>query len=139
MTQDDVHIGPLVKRLSETLDRVANNKMRELGVSTSQMRVLIDLSMSETGTLSLKELQESAHVSQPTMWGIVRRLKEKGLVVSEAAASRAKSVRLTEDGERIIVEGRRFMVEDEERLLSVLDADERETFARLLAKVCAAL
>lgn len=139
MAQDDVHIGPLVKRLSETLDRMANNKMRELGVSTSQMRVLIDLSMSETGTLSLKELQESAHVSQPTMWGIVRRLEEKGLVVTEAVVSRAKSVRLTEDGERVIVEGRSFMVEDEERLFSILDADERETFTRLLAKVCAAL
>lgn len=136
---DDARVGSLVKRLSETIDRSENNKMRALGVSSSQLRVLIDLARGEKGGLSLRELQERAHVSQPTMWGIVRRLEGKGLVASETAGARAKSVRLTEEGERVVVCGRAFVDEEERHLLDALDADERETFVRLLAKVCSAL
>ena len=122
--QDGIVYQPPTRRLAERIDGP---------------HPLIDLARSEKGVLSLRELQERAHVSQPTMWGIVRRLEEKGLVASETAGARAKSVHLTEEGERVAVCGRAFADEEERRLLDALDADERETFARLLAKVCAAL
>ena len=135
MDTTDVNVGYLIKRLSEALDRNANNLMRPLGVSISQMRVLTEIEESPRGYLSLKELEQKIGVSQPTIWGIAKRLEEKGLVEVVPDVSRSKLLKVTEAGLETRMEGMKIMDESEAILTKGFDEGEVHTLSSLLARV----
>lgn len=134
MDTTNANVGYLIKRLSEALDRNANNLMRPLGVSISQMRVLTEIDESPKGYRSLKELEQKIGVSQPTIWGIAKRLEEKGLVEVVPDVSRSKLLKLTEAGHETRMEGMKIMDESEAILIRGLDDQEARTLSSLLAR-----
>jgi DNA-binding MarR family transcriptional regulator len=89
------------------------------------------------GPTTLGGLARAEQVTAPTMSKLVDALEREGLVTRQAAERdrRAVVVAATEDGERILVEGRRRRIDELARLFEELSRDELETLAQAAAIV----
>ena len=127
----------LIKQINDLMEKNANNTLRTEDLTMSQIGVLIALDQAYEKTLSMKELKEHFAVSQPTMFGTVRRLEMKKLVTTheDPEDGRAKLVRLTDAGKEKCDSGYVHMDNAEEQLLNALDKEEREHFRVLLEKI----
>ena len=129
--------GFYIKRIDNALEKEANSNLQALNLTMQQNRVLIHLAHAPERTLSLKALEEHFCAAQSTVAGLVSRLERKGLVepLSDPSDRRIKLVRLTEEGARLYAASRQNVVESEERLTSLLTAEEKQTLLACLKKV----
>lgn len=127
----------LIKQINDSMEKDANNDLREKDITMSQCSLLMVLSKSENMSLSMKELEKILRVSQPTVVGIVNRLSHKNLVVSYGSEhdKRIKMVRITDEGLAIVQRTESDMENAELRLVDGLNEDEKKEFQRLLRKV----
>ncbi|MBQ9067292.1 MAG: MarR family transcriptional regulator [Clostridia bacterium] len=79
MACHDYDLPSLLKVISEQCDRAANQSMRTLDVTASQIRALVYL-YKEDGPRTQKEIRNDLQVSQPSVVGLVQRLLQKGYV-----------------------------------------------------------
>lgn len=129
--------GWFIKRIDNALEKEANQNLQELNLTMQQNRVLIQLAHAEGYTLSLKALEERFGAAQSTVAGLVSRLEKKGLIeaATDPADRRVKLARLTEDGIRLHAMSRQKVVDSEDRLTSLLSAEEKEQLLTCLKKV----
>lgn len=129
--------GKLIKQISDEMQKNANNAMRSLDMTMSQFGALLEIHQAPERQKSLKELEQSLHVAQSTVAGIISRLEQKGFVEAfgDAADRRVKLVRITPAGCECVADAEKDMVQAEQRLLSALTETEREIFYVLLQKV----
>lgn len=130
-------VAPQIKCLSERIERRANSELAQLGITLSQMRVLVTLYYSREGIYSLKELEGIFDFSQQTIAGLVARLEKKELLerIMDQQNRRVKKVRITEMGKAVAEKAQREAAETEQWLLEGLEAEEREALRQLLLKV----
>ena len=124
------------KKISEKLEKRANETARKREFTFSQGKVLLYLHKCE-GEANMKDIERFLDCSHATVSGLVSRLEEKGLVSLEQNESdrRAKIVKLTEkewSNFRAMQEHRRAM---EALLLQGFDDTEREIFLSYLKRV----
>lgn len=133
--------GPLIKQISNEMQRNANNYMRAQGLTIVQFEALLELDCTPEKQLPLKELERRLHVAQSTTAGIVSRLEQKGFVegLSDAGDKRVKVVRITPAGMKIIQLSEHNMIRAEDALLAGLTETERGIFLTLLKKICDSL
>lgn len=136
MMQSD-SCGKLMKLISDEMRKNANNAMRSQDMTMSQFSALLELNQAPEKQRSLKELEQSLHVAQSTVAGIISRLEQKGFVEAfgDAADRRIKLVRITPAGCECVVNAEKDMAQAEQKLLSALTETEREIFYVLLQKV----
>lgn len=129
--------GKLIKLISDEMRKNANNAMRSQDMTMSQFSALLELNQAPEKQRSLKELEQSLHVAQSTVAGIISRLEQKGFVEAfgDAADRRIKLVRITPAGCECVVNAEKDMAQAEQKLLSALTETEREIFYVLLQKV----
>jgi len=127
-------IGILLKQINDALGKDANNKLKKDNLTISQIRFLSYMMESGKERVSLKELEKVFQVSQPTVAGIIKRMKEKGLVktVQNQEDTRAKDVILSSAGRKMMEEGKRGRDRMEEVLLSGLKPAEQKELRRML-------
>lgn len=129
--------GLLIKQISDQISKTSNNELREDNITLSQLRCLEYIHENPKEKIPLKELEAHFHISQPTLAGLISRLCQKGLVVTETSEinSRAKTVSLTHTGENMFLkfDERRGLMENS--LLASLTDTEKQTFYDLLKKV----
>lgn len=137
MEPDQRHIGRLIKQIDNALRRQVDNDMRPWGITMSQMRVLIELRQTSDGTLTFKELERALGVAQSTVWGLVVRLENKGLVQSLGSSddARVKVAHITDVGLDLCERSCQRMLEHERQLTSSLSDEETETLLDLLERV----
>lgn len=137
MATSDRTAGNLFREIDDELERRANAQLRPSGLTLSQMGVLMRLRDAPDGIMTVSELAERLHVSQPTASGLVNRLEQKGLVrvLGDTSDRRVRNVLVTSEGRRLCAEGDGHMRATEERLLRGLAPDERAEFLCLLARV----
>lgn len=130
-------VAELIKQINDELEKDANNGMRSKGITMAQFGMLFNLYESESGKLSMKELETRLHVAQSTAAGIASRLEAKGLIESSGSSEdkRIKIVSITAQGKKLCGNCEIHMNEAEEHLLHALSDDERETLSELLLKV----
>lgn len=130
-------VAPQVKRLSERIERRANSDLAQLGITLSQMRVLMTLYESREGVYSLKELEGVFDFSQQTIAGLVSRLEKKGLLerTVDGQDRRVKKVRITETGKDVAQKAQNQVTDTEQWLLEGLSEEEQEALKQLLLKV----
>ncbi|NLD36633.1 MAG: MarR family transcriptional regulator [Desulfatiglans sp.] len=135
--KEKIYIGIIIKQIHDALERMANRELKEKDLTVSQMRVLWALKNSESGSLTLKELEKLLRNSQPTTLGIAKRLEEKGFVKGEFDSSdkRIKFVKLAPKGEEVCQDSHVHMDETEEKFLKGLTKGERTLFTELLIKI----
>lgn len=129
--------GLLIKQISDQISKTSNNELREDNITLSQLRCLEYIYENSKEKVPLKEIESHFHISQPTLAGLISRLSQKGLVLTETSEknSRAKTVSLTHIGKDLFLkfdERRDFM---ENSLLNTLTDTEKQTFYELLIKV----
>lgn len=133
--------GKLLKQINDELTKNANNAMRSQDMTVAQLDALMELDKASGKQRSLKELEQSLHVAQSTVVGIVSRLERKGLVEAfgDAADRRVKLVRITPAGSECIANAKQFMLDEEKKILSGLTETEQGIFLVLLQKVHSSL
>lgn len=119
-------VGTLLKMLADAIDRKSNMALQEMGMTRSQIHVLLRLEQAEDNTLSFTKLKNQLGVAQPTAWGLVRRLEAKGMVqtLPNPNDGRSKLVEMTEQGHDIFQHAYVLMGKTEEALISGLDEQE---------------
>lgn len=129
--------GFLIKQIHDCIARYADNDLRNSGLTLMQNRVILSLHMSSNNTKSLKELEKEFNVSQPTMAGIIRRLCNKGYVITfgDALDKRIKHVQLTSSGIDCYNDAQKHIDKMEAKLLSNLSEEEQIQLRQLLLKV----
>lgn len=141
MDEKLLNTGRLLKQITDQLEKKANNNLREIGLTVSQLNVLRHLYHAPDGRLTMKEVEKKLHVAQSTATGIAMRLELKGLVTARGDASdhRIKVIEITEEGRSVCLKAKTFIMETETRLLGALDEEERDHFVEMLKKVRDAL
>lgn len=129
--------GLLIKQISDHISKTANNELRADNLTLSQLRCLEYIYESPKDKIPLKEIEAHFHISQPTLAGIIARLTQKGLLITEIseANARAKTASLTPMGNGLFhtFDERRETMEN--RLLASLSEEEKVDFYNLLKKV----
>jgi DNA-binding MarR family transcriptional regulator len=110
----------IIKWLAVVMEQTVNQAISEQDLTMSQGAVLFQLVNAPEGILSLKELERKVNLSQPVALGIVKRLEEKGFVVSTVNPKdrRAKNIQITEPGRQHLAAAR-----------AIMDRTERDLFA----------
>jgi DNA-binding MarR family transcriptional regulator len=133
-----MHVIGRISRLAAELDPLLAPVFTARGLGDGEFDVLATLRRSgEPFELSPGDLGASMMVTSGAVTKRVDRLERSGLVtrrVSEVDA-RARLIKLTAKGRKVVDEAVVEHVANEERLLSGLSAQERETLAGLLRKV----
>ena len=127
----------LLKQVQESVKKEANNELRKQGLTSSQAQMLMALYEADQHCLSLKQMEKSFQVSQPTIVGIVKRLEQKGYVESHnfAGDKRVKIVAITEDGIAKLSEGKAAMDKVQNRWFQGLSEEEQTQFRTILEKI----
>lgn len=126
--------GFMIKKITEILEKRANNVLQTHNLTIAQAHVLAILYHTEGHTCSLKELEKHFHVAQSTIAGTVSRLEKKELVVgfTDLDDRRVKMIRLTPMGKIRCLESKQDIRETERLMISNLTAEEAREFNRLL-------
>ena len=129
--------GLLIKQISEQISKTANNALRADNLTLSQLRCLEYIHKNPKDKVPLKEIEAYFHISQPTLAGIISRLCQKELILTETSEinSRAKTVSLTPAGERLFLSFDERRDTMESSLLASLTDTEKHTLYELLKKV----
>lgn len=131
-----IDVGVLIKNISDAIETNANTELAEFDLTVSQYRYL-EYIQDNGGCASAKDIRDRFKVSQPTVAGILKRLRAKGYLVSEVSKDdeRAKNLSITAAGENIVNRAGTHKNSTEERILSELSDAERKTIKELLLKV----
>lgn len=126
--------GELIKQIDDGMKKQINSDLKKYDLTFSQMSVLAILNSEETKSLTMKEIEQKLRVAQPTVAGIVKRLKEKDFIQVRVVQGdgRMKVVTLTEKGKACCQASKEDIMNTEERLLSGFSTGERRLLFTML-------
>lgn len=125
--------GHLIRRLQQLSTQVFQRETRAAGFDlTSVQFAALDALHANPG-IEQAQLATLIAYDRATIGGVVDRLERKGLIQREVSPAdrRARLVSLTEAGERQVEEMTPVVEALQERILGMLDAEDRATFLRL--------
>ena len=132
-------LGNLIKHLNKMFEQQINENMFSVNVTRSQMEVLVYTYIKNKNGIEVNQvdLEKDLNLKNPTVTGLISRLEKKGYMKREKSSKgpNYKSVLITDEGVRIIEEGKRITDNVEKEMFSVLDKDEKKELTRLLQKV----
>ena len=77
---EEKYFGPLMKKISEEMDRRANMEIKKYNLTLMQTRIILFLAGKEAKTVTQKELENFLRVSHPTTVTIVKSMEAKKIV-----------------------------------------------------------
>lgn len=91
-------IGFLIKQINNIFEKDLNEKLKKLGITSSQCAVLDYLFHTSKEEVSQRDVERHLCLKNPTVTGLLKRLDEKGyiLCVPNAKDKRKKNIYLTE-------------------------------------------
>lgn len=91
-------IGFLIKQINNVFEKDLNEKLKKLGITSSQCAVLDYLFHTSKEEVSQRDVERHLCLKNPTVTGLLKRLDEKGyiLCVQNAKDKRKKNIYLTE-------------------------------------------
>ena len=129
--------APLIKMISDNLEKRINNELKKYDITFSQIRVLFLIYYSKDKIYTLKEIENAFHVSQQTIAGIVKRLEEKNLIYGfmDEEDKRIKRIKITKEGDELVGNIQREFVETKKIISKCLDEEEGKVLINLLQKL----
>lgn len=133
----DCDVIGTIKTLDAKLRRKAEKWPGINNLSVSEMDVIIALDKEKDKKLELKEIEARMFAPQSTIFGIVKKLEQKGMVELGGSSDdkRIRIASLTEKGIDFCRRSEDDRLEDEALLLSGLTEEEKLIFTVLLKKV----
>lgn len=91
-------IGFLFKQVNNLYEKELNNRLRGLGLTSSQCEVLDFLLQSSKDQVTQRDVERALNLKNPTVTGLLKRLDEKGFILSIPSGKdrRCKNIYLTE-------------------------------------------
>jgi MarR family transcriptional regulator for hemolysin len=125
----------LISRAAHLLARLADTRLRDIGLATAQFPVF--LALKDGARLSQKELARFAGVEQPSMAQLLARMERDGLISREAdpADKRSSLIALTEKALGLLAPGRAILRQGNQEALAGFNEDDVEKLAELLRRV----
>jgi MarR family transcriptional regulator for hemolysin len=125
----------LINRAAHMLARLADARLRHLGLATAQIPVFVAL--KDGARLSQKELARLAGVEQPSMAQLLARMERDGLIRREAdpADRRSSLILLTDKALALIAPGRAVLARGNREALAGFSEDEIEMLTDMLRRV----
>lgn len=125
----------LISRAARFLWRLADSRFRELGISASQIPVLVALKNGEK--LSQKELTRIAEVEQSSMAQLLGRMERDGLIVREVDPRdrRSSLVSLSSKAVERLLPGRGVLFRGNDEAMAGFSKEDSELLASLLRRV----
>ena len=99
MEKQNQPIGFIVKQINNVYEKELNERLRKIGITSSQCAVLDYLFRTSKEEVSQRDVEKNLNLKNPTVTGILKRLDEKGyiLCVPNANDRRKKNIYLTEN------------------------------------------
>lgn len=130
-------LGFIVKQINNIYEKNLNERLKKLGITSSQCAVLDFLFYTNEDEVSQRDVEKALSLKNPTVTGILKRLDEKGFIlcVPNAKDKRKKKIYLTEKAYDIQrrMEANRRKLDDE--LTKGMTQKEIAAFTRGLEKV----
>ena len=128
------YFGPIIKKISEEIERKANEEIKKYRLTLTQGKIILFLSESPNKHATQKELEEYLQVSHPTTVTIVKSMTAKKMVETSFDDSdrRMKNVKLIWGNEEIYKELRKNAEKIEDSLLIGFSEEEKELFLSFL-------
>lgn len=122
------------------LERVMHPQFARFGISASQWAALRTLHRAEIegqDNLRITDLSDRLLIRPPSVTGVIDRLVRSGLVVRDPSPDdlRARQVRLTPQGRRLVKELTQVYAEQVDRALGGLHPDDQTELQRLLGRL----
>jgi MarR family transcriptional regulator for hemolysin len=129
----------LINRLARSLLKPVDDRLREVGISTSQLPVLVAL--KDGSKLTQKELAELADVEQSSMAQLLGRMERDNLVMREASTTdrRSSLISLTKHARQLLEPGRVVLKGIDQDVCAVLSKEEKEVLVSLLQRLIASV
>lgn len=91
-------LGFMFKQINTIYEKEFNNRLRKFGITSSQCVVLDYLFGSSKEAVTQRDIEKALSLSNPTVTGILKRLEEKGFILSVSSNKdkRCKNIHLTE-------------------------------------------
>ena len=91
-------IGFMVKQINNVFEKDLNEKLKTIGITSSQCAVLDYLFHTSKDEVNQRDVERHLSLKNPTVTGILKRLDEKGFIlcVPNATDKRKKNIYLTE-------------------------------------------
>lgn len=91
-------IGFMFKQINNIYEKEFNNRLRTLGITSSQCAVLDYLFESRKEEVTQRDIEKGLSLKNPTVTGLLKRLEEKGFVLTVPSNKdrRCKNIYLTE-------------------------------------------
>ncbi len=90
-------IGFLFKQINNVYEKEFNNRLRKLGITSSQCEVLDFLLQSSKDQVTQRDIERALNLKNPTVTGLLKRLDEKFILsVPSGKDKRCKNIYLTE-------------------------------------------
>jgi DNA-binding MarR family transcriptional regulator len=139
MADDELSMGYLMHWGGRLLRRLADRRLKPLGLSSAHLPVINALARDEP--LSQKALAEIASIEQPTMAAMLSRMERDGIVTRrpDPADRRSALFALTPQTRRRLGAVRAAVEEVNREALRGLPADERRGFRRQLQTMIEAM
>lgn len=133
---EEKYFGPIMKKISEELDRKVNMQIKKYNLTLTQARVIIFLAKNVGKMVTQKELEDYLQVSHPTTVTIVKSMEAKKMVKTffDDADRRMKNVKLIWGNETIYSELEENAEKMELKLLAGFSEKEKEQFYAFLCK-----
>lgn len=125
----------LLHRAGQCAGDIFQSELAEGGLTPRQFAVLLTVSQNEG--LSQTNLVDRTGIDRSTLADIIRRMIKKGLLQRRRTKedARAYAVRLTDEGSRVLKAADPLARKVDDRVLAVLNAQERERFLQDLNKI----
>ncbi len=119
----------------EVLNQIAERSIEETGLGLTDFAALEAL--LHKGPLTITEIHGKVPLALGSMTAAVDRLEKKGLIIGTAAQDdrRAKLLKLTAEGKRVVEEGFSRHAAELESAMTVLNQSERRELHGLLKKL----
>ena len=137
MFQINEYFAPLIKMMSEAIERKTNILLKEYGVTSGQIHILVVLSTMENNECTLKKLEKIFSFSQAAIAATASRLETKGFVEGYVKEDdkRVKYVRLTTKGEQVVEVAQNKLLNMQKELFSDFSEEEQKQFMSYLQKM----
>lgn len=133
----ETHVGFYLKKISEKLEKRANEEGRKKDITYSQGKILWYLHRSADEKVYMKDIEKYFDCSHATVFGLLKRLEEKGRVeiLPDERDKRAKTVRVTEFEKNNFSKIKRQRLLLEGIILKDFSDEEKQTLSKYLERI----
>lgn len=133
----ETHVGFYFKKISEKLEKRANEEGKKKDITYSQGKILWYLHRRADEKVYMRDIEKYFDCSHATVFGLLKRLEEKGRVeiLQDENDKRAKTVRPTEQEKNNYSKLKRQRILLEETLLKGFSDEEKEKVSEYLERI----